>query len=155
MKRQQKTAAPAADGRGAGRGLSHRQVRRRVHPRVAVAHGAREASQSCRGCQIYCNATQAVFGEGPKDATVMFIGEQPGDQEDRAGKPFVGPAGQLLDEAMEQAGVPRSEAYVTNAVKHFEFEPPTSAASTPSPRRARSPPAARGWRRRSRSSSRR
>ena len=83
----------------------------------------REASKGCRGCDLYCNATQTVFGEGPAGATVMFVGEQPGDQEDRAGRPFVGPAGQLLDEAMQQAGVARGEAYVTNAVKHFKFEP--------------------------------
>jgi DNA polymerase len=83
----------------------------------------REAAQNCRGCQIYCNATQAVFGEGPRDATVMFVGEQPGDQEDKAGKPFVGPAGQMLNDALAAAGVPRDEAYVTNAVKHFKWEP--------------------------------
>jgi DNA polymerase len=83
----------------------------------------REAVNRCRGCPIYCNATQGVFGEGPKDATVMFVGEQPGDQEDRAGKPFVGPAGKMLDDALEQAGVPRDEVYVTNAVKHFKWEP--------------------------------
>ena len=83
----------------------------------------REAAQNCRGCQIYCNATQAVFGEGPRDATVMFVGEQPGDQEDKAGKPFVGPAGQVLNDALAAAGVPRDEAYVTNAVKHFKWEP--------------------------------
>ena len=83
----------------------------------------RRAAPKCRGCPLYCNATQVVFGEGPAGATVMFVGEQPGDQEDRAGKPFVGPAGQLLDEMMQQAGIPREEAYVTNAVKHFKFEP--------------------------------
>ena len=83
----------------------------------------REAVNHCRGCPIYCNATQGVFGEGPRDATVMFVGEQPGDQEDRAGKPFVGPAGKMLDDAMQEAGVPRDEAYVTNAVKHFKWEP--------------------------------
>ena len=83
----------------------------------------REAVNNCRGCQIYCNATQGVFGEGPKDATVMFVGEQPGDQEDKAGKPFVGPAGAMLNNAMEQAGIPRDEVYVTNAVKHFKWEP--------------------------------
>jgi DNA polymerase len=83
----------------------------------------REAVNNCRGCQIYCNATQGVFGEGPRDATVMFVGEQPGDQEDRAGKPFVGPAGKMLNDALQQAGVPRDEVYVTNAVKHFKWEP--------------------------------
>jgi DNA polymerase len=82
-----------------------------------------EACQACQGCPIYCRATQAVFGEGPKGAAVMFVGEQPGDQEDLAGKPFVGPSGQLLSEAMEQGGVPRDETYVTNAVKHFKWEP--------------------------------
>ena len=83
----------------------------------------REAAAACRGCPLYCNATQVVFGEGPPDATVMFVGEQPGDQEDRAGKPFIGPAGKLLDDMMQQAGIPRDEVYVTNAVKHFKFEP--------------------------------
>jgi DNA polymerase len=83
----------------------------------------RAAAAGCRGCAIYCNATQTVFGEGPIHASVMFVGEQPGDQEDRAGKPFVGPAGQLLDRALEEAGVPRADCYVTNAVKHFKWEP--------------------------------
>jgi DNA polymerase len=82
----------------------------------------REAAQGCRGCDLYCNATQAVFGEGPKDALVMFVGEQPGDQEDRAGKPFVGPSGQILDDMLAKVGIPRDEVYVTNAVKHFKFE---------------------------------
>jgi DNA polymerase len=83
----------------------------------------REASRGCRGCPLYCNATQTVFGEGPAHATVMFVGEQPGDQEDLAGRPFVGPSGHLLDEALQEAGVPRDDCYVTNAVKHFKFEP--------------------------------
>jgi uracil-DNA glycosylase family protein len=82
-----------------------------------------KAAAKCHGCPLYCNATQTVFGEGPADASLMFVGEQPGDQEDLAGKPFVGPSGQLLSEAMEQAGIPRDEVYVTNAVKHFKFEP--------------------------------
>jgi DNA polymerase len=81
-----------------------------------------KAATKCQGCRLYCSATQVVFGEGPKNATVMFVGEQPGDQEDRAGKPFVGPSGQLLDDMMERAGIPRDEVYVTNAVKHFKFE---------------------------------
>ncbi len=81
------------------------------------------AAAKCQGCPIYCNATQTVFGEGPADAIVMFVGEQPGDQEDRAGKPFVGPAGGILNDAMEQAGIPREKTYVTNAVKHFKWEP--------------------------------
>src|SRR6185436_9170265 len=83
----------------------------------------KKAVQGCRGCPLYKNATQAVFGEGPQHAKVMFIGEQPGDQEDLAGKPFVGPAGKLLDGVLEEVGIDRSEVYVTNAVKHFKWEP--------------------------------
>src|SRR5437764_332516 len=79
------------------------------------------ASKHCEGCDRFRNATQTVFGEGPPDATVVMVGEQPGDQEDLAGKPFVGPAGKLLDRAMAEAGVDRSQVYVTNAVKHFKF----------------------------------
>ena len=82
----------------------------------------REAVQGCRGCDLYSNATQAVFGEGARDAEVLFVGEQPGDKEDLAGKPFVGPAGQLLDQALEEAGIDRSQTYVTNAVKHFKWQ---------------------------------
>ena len=82
----------------------------------------REAVRSCKGCDLYRHATQAVFGEGPARASVMFIGEQPGDQEDLQGHPFVGPAGQLLHKALEESGIDRSDAYITNAVKHFKFE---------------------------------
>jgi DNA polymerase len=82
----------------------------------------REAVQSCRGCPLYANATQAVFGEGAAHAEVMLVGEQPGDKEDLAGRPFVGPAGRLLDEALAEAGIDRSRAYVTNAVKHFKWQ---------------------------------
>jgi uracil-DNA glycosylase family protein len=81
------------------------------------------AAQKCKGCDLYKNATQAVFGEGPQQAHVMFVGEQPGDQEDLQGKPFVGPAGALLDKALADAGIPRNDVYVTNAVKHFKWEP--------------------------------
>jgi uracil-DNA glycosylase family protein len=77
----------------------------------------------CTRCDLYKPATQTVFGEGPLDAAIMFVGEQPGDQEDVAGRPFVGPAGQLLDKALEAAGIDRSTVYVTNAVKHFKFIP--------------------------------
>lgn len=83
----------------------------------------REASAGCRGCPLYEPATQTVFGEGAKGARIVFVGEQPGDQEDRTGKPFVGPSGQLLDGALEKVGIERTETYVTNAVKHFKFEP--------------------------------
>ncbi len=82
-----------------------------------------EASKTCRGCDLYRDATQTVFGEGPARAEIMLIGEQPGDREDRDGHPFVGPAGQLLDRALEAAGIDRTTVYVTNAVKHFKFEP--------------------------------
>lgn len=82
-----------------------------------------DAAQGCRGCDLWRNATQAVFGEGPRTASLMFVGEQPGDREDIEGHPFVGPAGQLLDRVLEAAGIPREEAYVTNAVKHFKWEP--------------------------------
>lgn len=78
---------------------------------------------SCRRCPLYKPATQIVFGEGPTDAKLFFVGEQPGDQEDMAGKPFVGPAGQVFNRAMTEAGIDRSTAYVTNAVKHFKFKP--------------------------------
>src|SRR3982751_425167 len=78
-------------------------------------------ARKCARCDLYRHATQTVFGEGPLDAQIMFVGEQPGDQEDLAGRPFVGPAGQLLDAALEKAGIDRSAVYVTNAVKHFKF----------------------------------
>lgn len=81
------------------------------------------AARQCEACPLYKNATQTVFGEGPKRASIMMIGEQPGDYEDVAGKPFVGPAGKVLDRALEEAGIDRSEVYVTNAVKHFKWEP--------------------------------
>jgi DNA polymerase len=82
-----------------------------------------EAAQGCRGCDLYANATQAVIGQGRPGADVMLIGEQPGDREDREGAPFVGPAGKLLDTALERAGIDRDEVYLTNAVKHFKWEP--------------------------------
>jgi uracil-DNA glycosylase family protein len=81
------------------------------------------ASKSCEGCQLYKRGTQTVFGEGTAHARVMFVGEQPGDKEDLAGKPFVGPAGALLDKALVEAGIDRKQVYVTNAVKHFKWEP--------------------------------
>jgi DNA polymerase len=83
----------------------------------------RHEAEHCTRCPLYKDATQTVFGEGPRNAPVVFVGEQPGDQEDLAGKPFVGPAGKLFDKALEDAGLDRSRAYVTNAVKHFKFEP--------------------------------
>jgi DNA polymerase len=82
----------------------------------------RDAAAGCRGCRLWRGATQTVFGEGLKRSRAMFVGEQPGDREDRAGRPFVGPAGRELDRGLEAAGIDRSEAYVTNVVKHFAFE---------------------------------
>ena len=83
----------------------------------------RDAASRCQGCDLYKRATQTVFGEGTRKASVMLIGEQPGDKEDIAGRPFVGPAGRLLDEALQEAGIDRFDVYVTNAVKHFSWEP--------------------------------
>lgn len=84
---------------------------------------ARTQARHCTRCDLYCNATQTVFGEGETENPLMFVGEQPGDQEDLAGRPFVGPAGKVFDAALEEAGIDRGQAYVTNAVKHFKFEP--------------------------------
>ncbi len=83
----------------------------------------REEAAGCHACPLWKNATQTVFGEGPQHAQIMLVGEQPGDKEDLAGKPFVGPAGQMLDRALEEAGIDRNKVYVTNAVKHFKFVP--------------------------------
>lgn len=83
----------------------------------------REAAKSCEGCDLYREATQVVFGEGLPHASLFLIGEQPGDHEDRQGKPFVGPAGHLLDECLRSASIDRTQVYVTNAVKHFKWEP--------------------------------
>src|SRR5437588_4826216 len=83
----------------------------------------RESAAGCRACPLWQTGTQTVFGEGAVHAAVLFVGEQPGDQEDKQGKPFVGPAGRVLDEALEEAGIDRGATYVTNAVKHFKWEP--------------------------------
>jgi len=91
-------------------------------PEKRTLSALREAAAGCRGCHLWRGATQTVFGEGLKRARVMFVGEQPGDKEDLAGKPFVGPAGKELDKGLEAAGIARDEAYVTNVVKHFKFE---------------------------------
>jgi uracil-DNA glycosylase family protein len=91
-------------------------------PEKLTLTALREAVQRCEGCPLYAHATQAVFGEGLLSAEVMLVGEQPGDQEDKAGVPFVGPAGKLLDKALDEAGVDRRKTYVTNAVKHFKWK---------------------------------
>ena len=106
-------------------GLSHAlEAERRIEPRSNL-RSSWEAlladARRCTRCDLYKPATQTVFGEGPLDAAIMFVGEQPGDQEDLAGRPFVGPAGALFDAALEAAGIERSTVYVTNAVKHFKF----------------------------------
>jgi uracil-DNA glycosylase len=92
-------------------------------PETSSLTALEKAARTCTACHLYKRATQTVFGEGPKSATFMLLGEQPGDQEDLAGKPFVGPAGKLLDRALEEAGIKRGEVYVTNTVKHFKWEP--------------------------------
>ena len=109
----------------ASQGLLHaleteRQLEPRSNARVAWEELLKDA-RTCTRCELYRHATQTVFGEGPLDATIMFVGEQPGDQEDLAGRPFVGPAGAVFDAALEKAGIDRSTVYVTNAVKHFKF----------------------------------
>jgi uracil-DNA glycosylase len=91
-------------------------------PEGAGIDELRAAAATCTGCDLYRNATQTVFGAGPRPARAMLVGEQPGDAEDRAGEPFVGPAGRLLDRALAEAKIDRDELYVTNAVKHFKFE---------------------------------
>ena len=98
------------------------QAKRINDPGRALAELADEA-KGCTRCPLYKNATQTVFGEGPADAVLMLVGEQPGDQEDLTGRPFVGPAGKVLDRALESAGIERNAIYITNAVKHFKNEP--------------------------------
>ena len=98
-------------------------ARKPLHGGATELAALRAGMQACRGCELYRNATQAVPGEGNEHAPIMFVGEQPGDQEDLAGHPFVGPAGKLLDRALEEAGIDRTQVFVTNAVKHFSWEP--------------------------------
>jgi uracil-DNA glycosylase family protein len=91
-------------------------------PQTLSLPALREAAAGCKGCHLWELGTQAVFGEGAVSAEIMFVGEQPGDQEDLAGRPFVGPAGRLLDRALAEAGIDRSLTYMTNAVKHFKWQ---------------------------------
>ena len=114
------------DRSSSSQGYAHAlEAERRIEPGGNV-RAAWEAllkdARKCTRCELYKPATQTVFGEGPLNAAIMFVGEQPGDQEDIAGRPFVGPAGQLFDGALEKAGIERSSVYVTNAVKHFKYE---------------------------------
>jgi len=92
-------------------------------PEQPTLEKLREAAAGCKACDLWESGTQTVFGEGSADADVVFVGEQPGDREDLEGRPFVGPAGQLFDEALEEAGIDRSQVYVTNVVKHFKWKP--------------------------------
>lgn len=101
---------------------SERSAAEFVPPVATLAH-LKKAAATCQGCDLYKRATQTVFGEGRDTAEIVFVGEQPGDQEDRAGHPFVGPAGRVLDRALEEVGLRRDDVYITNAVKHFKWEP--------------------------------
>lgn len=109
-----KPAATASEGEGAEPFV----------PRSRSLKTLSRAADSCRGCDLYRNATQTVFGDGPRRARILLLGEQPGDQEDRIGAPFVGPAGKLLDRALAEAGLAEQDVYRTNAVKHFRWHPP-------------------------------
>ena len=116
-------------------------------PDTSSLAAMREAAARCTACHLYKRATQTVFGEGPKRAAMMLVGEQPGDYEDVAGKPFVGPAGKIMDRALADAGIDRSQVYVTNAVKHFKWEPRGNVEFIRSLTRAKSQRAVRGWKR--------
>ena len=94
-----------------------------LFPQAESIDELRARAKHCKACDLWRNATQTVFGEGAKHPKIMFVGEQPGDQEDLQGRPFVGPAGKLLDSALEEAGIDREKTYITNAVKHFKWEP--------------------------------
>ena len=107
---------------GCHRGMSQRNEPAQPPTGVGL-DGLRSAAAKCRACELWEPATQTVFGEGPETARVVFVGEQPGDQEDRQGHPFVGPAGRLLDRGLESAGIESAAVYRTNAVKHFKWEP--------------------------------
>ena len=119
---------PAPSVEQAGLGLEPREVgqpsaAQELIPQAPTLLRLRDAAAGCRACDLYKTGTQTVFGEGAEQASVMFVGEQPGDREDVEGKPFVGPAGRLLDEALEEAGISRGRVYITNAVKHFKWKP--------------------------------
>ncbi len=110
-KRRVRAATPVATGSAAD-----------FLPAERTLPALRKAASNCRGCELWTRGTQTVFGAGPARATLLVVGEQPGDQEDLTGKPFVGPAGRLLDDALEEAGIDRGQVYITNAVKHFKWE---------------------------------
>ena len=113
----------AGESVGAGkRSASEKRGAAQFLPERPTLASLKEAARGCKGCDLYLGATQTVFGAGKRAARVLFVGEQPGNEEDLKGKPFVGPAGKLLDRALEDAGIDRAEAYVTNVVKHFKWE---------------------------------
>ena len=120
MRAAQATAAPA---RAAAIAERYRATMPRAPDDIRTLDDAREAAAHCRRCDLYCHATQTVFGEGSPRAALMIVGEQPGDQEDLQGRPFVGPAGKVLDACMDEAGLDRAQTWLTNAVKHFKFVP--------------------------------
>jgi uracil-DNA glycosylase len=113
---------PCRDGNGDRMPRTSARGAEQFVPDGAGLEQLEQAARGCRGCDLYRAATQTVFGEGDAGARVVLVGEQPGDQEDRTGRPFVGPAGRILDSALDDAGIDRSRTYVTNAVKHFKFE---------------------------------
>ena len=120
MRAAQATVAPA---RAAAIGERYRATMPRPPEDIRSLEDARAAAAHCTRCDLHCHATQTVFGEGPPDAALMIVGEQPGDQEDLQGRPFVGPAGKVLDACLDEAGIDRAQAWLTNAVKHFKFVP--------------------------------
>jgi uracil-DNA glycosylase len=108
---------------GMARQLSLDETAAPLVPETSSLTTLRKAAAGCKACDLWKTGTQTVFGEGAREAEILFVGEQPGDQEDQQGKPFVGPAGRVLDEGLEEAGIDRALAYVTNVVKHFKWEP--------------------------------
>lgn len=104
-------------------GMANLSTAEQLVPERPTLAKLKKAAAGCTACPLYENATQTVFGEGPKGAAIVLVGEQPGDREDREGHPFVGPAGAILDRALQEAGVDRDQVYVTNTVKHFKWEP--------------------------------
>ncbi len=116
-------------------------------PTQLIIASLQQAASACTGCDLYQRATQTVFGEGSAQTTIMFVGEQPGDQEDQAGHPFVGPAGKPLDKALAEAGIAREKVYITNAVKHFKWEPHGKRRKHKNHPFLKSPPVALGLKR--------
>src|SRR6185369_12394122 len=114
-----------------------------IPPRPTLS-SLKNAAADCQACDLWLKGTQTVFGEGSRRARVMFIGEQPGNEEDLTGKPFVGPAGRMFDSALEEAGIDRQQTYVTNVVKHFKWNREANAAFTKNPIRRKSMPVAPG-----------